>query len=104
MTKDLARTIGICSDDVGGLDDAGQQGGTVGYGNAEARPLAGAARRSSGHQPLPVPEGSGHAGTVTATGVEQQPCQGGSVKLTVEVAAGESDVTGRVRYRQAHGG
>jgi len=46
---------------------------------------------------------SGHAVDVIdspAPGVEEQPYHGASVKLTVEVIAGRSDITGCVRLRQ----
>jgi len=50
---------------------------------------------------LPFDEPSGRARAATALGVEEQPYRGVSVKLTIEVAAGQSDVTGPVREQQS---
>jgi hypothetical protein len=44
-----------------------------------------------------------HGSGAIASGVEEYPCRGGSVKLTVEVAAGKSNVSGRVRLGPREG-
>ena len=55
--------------------------------NAEVRQL-GAADPTLSAAALPVAELSGHGGDVAAVGVEGQPYHGGSVNMTIVVAAG----------------
>jgi hypothetical protein len=42
-----------------------------------------------------------YRGCFSIEGVEEEPYPGGSVEVTVELAAGESDITSRVRQGQS---